>query len=833
MVDEQSYKLKKLLSELAGLKGRHTELVSVYIPKNYPIYEIMNLIATEISLTQNVKSKAVRKNVIDALTKIQQNLKLYKKTPEHGLAIFCGNVSEHEGDTDIKIWTIEPPEPVPIKLYWCDQKFELGPLSNMVAEKEIYGLVVMDVQECTIGLLKGKAIQVLRHMDSIVPGKTGKGGQCQPAGTLIFASDGNLVPIEKINNNSILKSVDFDNFKIENSVVLDVYKTTKTDVVKIITKYPRFQVESSKEHFFFAYENSEIIEKPAQQLKAGDILLMPEKIDISGEPQKLSTKFNSYGSKIILPSELDEDTAQILGYFIGDGNFDVNRICFSEQAKQVAEFYKKKIGDKFNIEVGLRFREKKNYYELKAYSKTLLEFFKKELIPEKKSLSAEIPQIVLKSLDNIVAAFLRGLYDAEGYISGRRIGLGTFSETLARQIQLSLLRFGILSSLLEYDSRRNPYSKNHRFTVEISERESMKLFAERIRFSGEKKAGALIAQINKKTNKSSVRQILFDGRSVRKILESYGYNKQFFNSAGMFLVGKRNISKQAFAKQFLSKDISDGLKKKLISISNCCVLPVKIKKVEIYKKEIPMIDLAVKHQNFIANGILVHNSAQRYERVREGLTNDWLKMVAQNIRAYLDKPEIKGIILGGSGPLKNTFLEEGYLLTEVKKKIIGVQDTGYTDEHGLSELVERAGELLKEASVAKEKILMQRFLAELQKNSGLVVYGAAQVIHAVEAGAVDILLVSEKFSWPEFELICEAGHAEKKFCKPGAEREQACKECGKKMKVIGEKDPIDAIEELAKTFGTKIEIVSVDTGEGQKLEAIGGIGAILRYKFEG
>ena len=616
-------------------------------------------------------------------------------------------------------------------------------------------------------------------------------------------------------------------------MVLDVYKTTKTDVVKIITKYPRFQVESSKEHFFFAYENSEIIEKPAQQLKAGDILLMTEKIDISGEPQKLSTKFNSYGSKIILPSELDEDTAQILGYFIGDGNFDVNRICFSEQAKQVAEFYKKKIGDKFNIEVGLRFREKKNYYELKAYSKTLLEFFKKELIPEKKSLSAEIPQIVLKSLDNIVAAFLRGLYDAEGYISGRRIGLGTFSETLARQIQLSLLRFGILSSLLEYDSRRNPYSKNHRFTVEISERESMKLFAERIRFSGEKKAGALIAQINKKTNKSSVRQILFDGRSVRKILESYGYNKQFFNSAGMFLVGKRNISKQAFAKQFLSKDISDGLKKKLISISNCCVLPVKIKKVEIYKKEIPMIDLAVKHQNFIANGILVHNSAQRYERVREGLTNDWLKMVAQNIRAYLDKPEIKGIILGGSGPLKNTFLEEGYLLTEVKKKIIGVQDTGYTDEHGLSELVERAGELLKEASVAKEKILMQRFLAELQKNSGLVVYGAAQVIHAVEAGAVDILLVSEKFSWPEFELICEAGHAEKKFCKPGAEREQACKECGKKMKIIGQKDPLDAIEELAKTFGTKIEIVSTDTGEGQKLEAIGGIGAILRYKFEG
>ncbi len=541
MADEQSYKLKKLLNELASLKGRHTELVSVYIPKDYPIHEIMNLIATEISLTQNVKSKAVRKNVIDALTKIQQHLKLYKKTPEHGLALFCGNVSEHEGGTDIKIWSVEPPEPVPIKLYWCDQKFELGPLMNMVAEKEIYGLVVMDLQECTIGLLKGKAIQVLRHMTSIVPGKTAKGGQCLAFDTLVFSENG-LEKIEEIKVGSLVKSVLFDNnFSFKNSKVLDAWKTEKL-ALEIITENPELKIVSSKEHVFFSLENEKIIEKSAEEMKVGDFLL---------------------------------------------------------------------------------------------------------------------------------------------------------------------------------------------------------------------------AQKNEKLS------------------------------------------------------------------------PVKIKKIVEKEKEINMIDISVADRNFFANGILVHNSAGRYERVREGLTNDWLKMVAENTRAYLDKPEIKGIILGGSGPLKNTLYEEGYFLTEVKKKIIGIQDTGSTDEHGLSELVERAGELLKEASVAKEKALMQKFLTELQKNSGLVVYGTAQVIRAVEAGAVDILLVSEKFSWPEFELICEAGHAEKRFCKPGAENSQECKECKKKMKVIGEKDPLDAIEELAKTFGTKIEIISADTGEGQKLEAIGGIGAILRYRFEG
>ena len=136
--------LKKLIKQLAAIKGRHTELVTVYVPAGYSLTEIANQLRNEQGTSENIKSKQVRKNVTSALDKIVRNLALYKRTPENGMAIFCGNVSEKEGAADLQIWTIEPPEPVKTKLYWCDQKFVTEPLEDMIAEKEVYGIINLD-----------------------------------------------------------------------------------------------------------------------------------------------------------------------------------------------------------------------------------------------------------------------------------------------------------------------------------------------------------------------------------------------------------------------------------------------------------------------------------------------------------------------------------------------------------------------------------------------------------------------------------------------------------------------------------------------------------------
>jgi peptide chain release factor subunit 1 len=173
----KKHKLKKILKELGSIRGRHTELVTVYIPQGYPLSEIINQIRSEQGTAENIKSKQVRKNVVSALEKILRHLQLYNKTPENGLAIFCGNVSQEEGKTDIKLWAIEPPEPIKVKLYWCDQVFRLEPLEEFIKEKEVYGIVCLDKSEADIALLIGKKINVISHQESIVPGKTRAGGQ--------------------------------------------------------------------------------------------------------------------------------------------------------------------------------------------------------------------------------------------------------------------------------------------------------------------------------------------------------------------------------------------------------------------------------------------------------------------------------------------------------------------------------------------------------------------------------------------------------------------------------------------------------------------------------
>jgi len=396
---EVHYKLKKLMEELKEKKGRHTELISLYVPAGFNLNEIGNLIANEISLTQNVKSKTVRKNVISALTKIQQHLKIYKKTPDNGLAIFCGNISEKEGLTDIRLWSLEPPEPIKVKLYWCDQKFELEPLEDMMKEKEIYGLLVLDRSEANFAILRGKKIKIVQNMDSIVPGKTRAGGQ----------------------------------------------------------------------------------------------------------------------------------------------------------------------------------------------------------------------------------------------------------------------------------------------------------------------------------------------------------------------------------------------------------------------------------------------SAARYGRVREGMLNDFLKEIGENYRKIFLDEEIRGVIVGGPGPIKEKFVNEGYLDEELKKKILGIKDTGYTGEAGLNELLNRSEDLLEEAKISKEKQIVKRFFEELQSNSPKATYGIEEVKRAIEIGAVETVIISEDLEWEEVEYMCNCGFGEKKFVKISEKNNQKCKKCGNTVKIVGEMDVVEAFEELAKKTGAEIEIISRDSQEGEQFYLMGGIGALLRF----
>lgn len=177
LTEAQRFHLKKFIRELENFRGRHTELVSVYIPKDYDLNKIINHLAQEQGTASNIKSAATRKNVTDALERMIQHLKLFKRTPQNGLAAFSGNVAEREGQQDFKVWSIEPPVPLKTRIYRCDKEFVLDILRDMLEAKEVYGLVVMDRRDANIALLKGKTIIPLVKTHSEVPGKFKAGGQ--------------------------------------------------------------------------------------------------------------------------------------------------------------------------------------------------------------------------------------------------------------------------------------------------------------------------------------------------------------------------------------------------------------------------------------------------------------------------------------------------------------------------------------------------------------------------------------------------------------------------------------------------------------------------------
>ncbi len=176
---KKQFKLRRFINELKQHRGRHTEFVSVYVPAGYELVKIIQHLAEEQGTASNIKDKTTRLNVQSSLERMIRHLRLYKKTPSNGLAAFSGNISSQEGKQDIQVWSIEPPFPINIRLYRCDQTFVLEPLESMMQTNEIYGLIVLDNREATIGLLRGKLIQVIRDFTSAVPGKVKVGGWSQ------------------------------------------------------------------------------------------------------------------------------------------------------------------------------------------------------------------------------------------------------------------------------------------------------------------------------------------------------------------------------------------------------------------------------------------------------------------------------------------------------------------------------------------------------------------------------------------------------------------------------------------------------------------------------
>lgn len=172
------FRFRRMLEALGNKEGRGTELISVYVPPGKQISDVMGDLRNEWGTAGNIKSKTTKKNVQNALTKVMERLKLYKRIPKTGLAIFVGTIaSDQLGVGDMETFVIIPPEPISTYYYRCEHRFILDPLLELVQSEDTYGILVMDSKDATFALLKGSRADIVREITSGVPGKHRAGGQ--------------------------------------------------------------------------------------------------------------------------------------------------------------------------------------------------------------------------------------------------------------------------------------------------------------------------------------------------------------------------------------------------------------------------------------------------------------------------------------------------------------------------------------------------------------------------------------------------------------------------------------------------------------------------------
>lgn len=151
--------------------------------------------------------------------------------------------------------------------------------------------------------------------------------------------------------------------------------------------------------------------------------------------------------QVTIPQVVDEDLGAFLGYLTGDGHISAVKRTIGlttgdeAQADRFAALVRKLFGlravktwDDGRWRVGFSSRHVEDFL-------THLGLKTGPCAREK-----DVPEVILRSPRSVVAAFLRGLYDADGYAGPAGVILATNSTAMSKTVQLLLLNFGILST---------------------------------------------------------------------------------------------------------------------------------------------------------------------------------------------------------------------------------------------------------------------------------------------------------------------------------------------------------------------------------------------------
>ena len=148
-----------------------------------------------------------------------------------------------------------------------------------------------------------------------------------------------------------------------------------------------------------------------------------------------------------IPQIVDEHFGSFLGYLIGDGHISTKKrtLGLTTGDESQADHFTALVEMLFDVKPRKKWDETK--WRIKFSSQTVQELLL--ALGLKSGVSARIktvPDCILRSPRSVVSAFIRALFDCDGYAGPAGVILSTSSTTMSETVQQLLLNFGILST---------------------------------------------------------------------------------------------------------------------------------------------------------------------------------------------------------------------------------------------------------------------------------------------------------------------------------------------------------------------------------------------------
>jgi len=384
---------------------------------------------------------------------------------------------------------------------------------------------------------------IMRHaipdIDLVIASDTS--GCCSPS-TQVQLANGDIVSIESLFSQPHglqVAAINLSSGEVRAQPILHTFKYASPPKLYEV-KTPLTNGYFTGNHRFFTLNPSKLAleERFAQQLRPGDRILVSTSVHIQGTTQRLSpprafkrTRGNHRNWRMPrIPRVLTPKFAQLLGYMTGDGDFREGSIGITDKNWPTLTFYQKIVADVLGLPSTITLLGGRQRLQINS---TVLASYMKTYFPEivARSRMRAIPPAVLRSPLRVVAAFLRGAFDAEGSVGHHQIRFLTTSKIWATQVRMALARFGIAASWREIIVPKRTIGK-HKIKetpivyTDLTDRPSIRRFAEKIGFTHPSKRRALkrVLQVLNKSRPVSRLETLPLSEAVREVARLAEFN---------------------------------------------------------------------------------------------------------------------------------------------------------------------------------------------------------------------------------------------------------------------------------------------------------------------